>query len=87
MDHEEEKNATEKASGIAVFWIIVGVWVILGFIAFVLSLTCFGKSGTLADKIVGLLLALLFGPFYFIYYFVMKDYCKNPLLTPVLKKD
>ncbi len=85
MEYEQDK-ITEKDSAVAVVWIIVGIWFLLGFIAFILSLTCFGKTGTLGEKFVGLLIALITGPFYFIYYAVMKDYCNNPLLSPVLSK-
>jgi hypothetical protein len=38
---------------------------------------CFGSSGTMVEKIIGLLLALFFGPFYFIYYKFSNTYCKS----------
>lgn len=60
--------------------LFVLAWVILGIIAFVLSLLCFTKTkGTLAQNVIGLLIAILFGPFYFIYYYAMKNkgYCMN----------
>lgn len=57
------------------------IWAITGIIAFVLSLICFTKSGgTMAQNIVGLVLAILFGPFYLVYYFLMKKdkgYCTD----------
>jgi hypothetical protein len=57
--------------------ILVVLWVLLGLIAFIMSLVCFTRKGTMAQNIVGLLMSVLFGPLYFIYYFMMKDkgYC------------
>lgn len=57
--------------------IFLSVWCILGIAAFVYSLMCFGSSGTMVEKIIGLLLALFFGPFYFIYYKFSNTYCKS----------
>lgn len=60
--------------GIAMF-----VWVIAGIAAFILSLICFGKSGSESQKLIGLLLAVIFGPFYWIYFMVSKNYCRGPI--------
>lgn len=62
----------------SVFWVIIAfvlVWVILGFSAFIMSLVCFGYSGTLAHHVIGLLLSIFVGPFYWIYFISMKSYC------------
>jgi len=56
--------------------ILVVVWVLSGLIAFIYSLYCFSKSGTTGEKILGLLLSMLIGPFYFIYLYVSSSYCK-----------
>lgn len=66
--------------GLAIGVIIIALlWVILGIGAFVMSLVCFGRSGSLGLHIVGLLLAIFFGPFYWIYFLVVKSYCgKGP---------
>lgn len=56
--------------------ILVGAWVLTGLIAFIYSLYCFSKSGTTGEKILGLLLSMLIGPFYFIYVYVSGSYCK-----------
>jgi len=50
-------------------------WSVVGLIAFIYSLVCFGKSGSLGQNILGVVLAVLFGPFYFIYYASSKTYC------------
>jgi Ca2+/Na+ antiporter len=59
--------------------IVVIVWVALGIAAFIVSLLCFGKSGTMTHKIFGFLLAVIFGPFYWVYFIVTKRYCKSKL--------
>jgi hypothetical protein len=45
--------------------------------ALIYSLICFGYSGTPVDKILGLVIAYLLGPFYWIYYYWHPTYCKN----------
>lgn len=58
--------------------LVAGVaWASFGVLAFVFSLICFGYSGSILEKIVGVVLAILFGPFYFIYYFASGTYCKR----------
>jgi hypothetical protein len=57
--------------------ILVGLWVLAGLAAFIMSLVCFGKSGSTSEHVLGLLLAMFFGPFYWIYYFVSQTYCKS----------
>lgn len=42
-------------------------WIVLGMIAFVRSLVCFGYSGSTTEKVVGLLIAWFAGPFYLLY--------------------
>lgn len=61
----------------SIFVIIVLLWMLLGLAAFLASLICFGKSGTAVDKIFGFLLAIFFGPVYWIYFFVNKSYCRR----------
>ena len=51
-------------------------WVLFGIAAFFFSLVCFGRSGSFGEKIFGFLLALIFGPFYFVYYFADGAYCR-----------
>jgi len=57
-------------------------WVLFGFIGFVFSLVCFGYSGSIVEKIFGFFLALIFGPFYFVYYFSDGAYCRR--MAPTL---
>ena len=60
-----------------VMLIFAFMWAVFGILAFVFSLVCFGYSGSVLEKIAGVILALLFGPFYFIYYFSSGSYCKR----------
>ena len=44
-----------------------------------MSLVCFGGaySGTTSEKAIGVVIAALFGPFYWIYFWVNKSYCRE----------
>lgn len=84
MNTEEEKKKQEEAK--AAFGLFVGagaglalfifVWIIAGIVAFIKSLMCFGSKGTTAQKVIGFLLSVFVGPFYWIYYYATK-YCKE----------
>ena len=52
------------------------IWGLLGLIAFIYSLYCFTKRGSPVDKAVGLILAIIAGPFFFLYLYVNRRYCK-----------
>jgi len=86
---EEEKQEEEKheekgklfADGGLIVMGLVGLWVLLGIIAFVKSILCFSSSSTLTEKIIGLILAVLFGPFYFLYFYLNPTYCKSKKST------
>jgi hypothetical protein len=75
---QETTNTTASTGGkvlIIAIIIFVVLWIGLGIAAFIMSLVCFGYSGTTAQHIIGVILAVLFGPFYWIYYAVSKTYC------------
>jgi len=64
-------------TGLSLFLVIILLmWILFGVIAFLMSLVCFGRSGTLLEKIIGLLLAIFFGPLYFIFYIFNTSYCR-----------
>lgn len=52
--------------------ILLFLWII----SFIASMTCFGKSGSTLEKIMGVLLAIFFGPFYFLFYAFNGNYCR-----------
>jgi hypothetical protein len=58
-------------------------WAVLGVAAFIMSLVCFSKKGTTSgQKVIGLLLAVFLGPFYWIYYAGSGSYCKSAQMSP-----
>lgn len=76
---EEDNSVTRKPLTIRKEVIQFGLlWVILGIAAFIKSLSCFSvsRTGTDTQKVVGLVLAILSGPLYFIYPLVSDSYCK-----------
>jgi hypothetical protein len=76
MDEKEKETQTT----IQIFGLISFAWVIIGLIAFLWSIYCFGKAGTIFQKFVGIILAMFMGPLFFFYYRYSPTYCKgNPL--------
>ena len=69
--------ATEGEKVRTTFFAVLALsWVLFGIAAFFFSLVCFGRSGSFGEKIFGFFLALIFGPFYFVYYFADGAYCR-----------
>lgn len=68
-----DKGAKVRTTFMAVLAL---AWVLFGIAAFFFSLVCFGRSGSFGEKIFGFFLALVFGPFYFVYYFADGAYCR-----------
>ena len=54
------------------------IWSLLGVVAFFTSLICFGfRSSSLDQKVLGLLVSIVLGPFYWLYFYFAKDYCRR----------
>lgn len=71
---DTEPKDESWSTTMAVF--LVGVWIILGMLARVWSVVCFGLEGSFHDKWIGFLTAMILGPFYWLFYsFVPSDYC------------
>ena len=68
-----DKSAKVRSTFLALF---ASAWVLFGITAFFFSLVCFGRSGSFAEKVFGFFLAIVFGPFYFVYYFADAAYCR-----------
>ena len=68
-----DKGGKVRAAFLGLFAL---AWVLFGVAAFFFSLVCFGRSGSFGEKIFGFFLALVFGPFYFVYYFADGAYCR-----------
>lgn len=80
MVQELSKNLSQEVSKAAKMTVIVTtifvlVWVCTGLGAFIMSIVCFSYSGSVAEKVIGLLLSIILGPLYWIYYGLMKSYC------------
>lgn len=72
---EQAKKVMMALSGATAVFIFVIIWSLLGFIAFIMSIVCFWRSGTFGQHIIGFLIALMFGPFYWFYYKFASGYC------------
>jgi hypothetical protein len=73
------KSAFKLAGGIFIFAV---VWMVLGVAAFVMSLVCLSKKGSKSGQnVIGLLLAIFLGPFYWFYYIGGGSYCTNRIAT------
>ena len=73
----EDSLSPAGVTFVIAFWIFFLIWALLGFIAFIYSIYCFGRTGDTLEKIVGLLLAIFFGPLYFVFFYFNKGYCKK----------
>jgi len=59
--------------------IIILLWWISGVVAFFMSLVCCFYSSSLNEKFLGIVIALVLGPFYWLYYIYNMNYClRNP---------
>jgi hypothetical protein len=80
-EQQEKENSKEAVKDVAQFGLVAGLfalaWMLAGLAAFVMSIVCFGRSGSMGQHIAGLLLAAFFGPFYWIFYGVSPDYCNK----------
>lgn len=75
---EQETNDKEyypKLKYFNIFIIFLLIWVIIGLAGFIKSLMCFGNRGSNFDKTMGMIIASIFGPFYWIYFYSNKNYC------------
>jgi hypothetical protein len=84
----EESTEIKEATflqklGLSSFVLFLLVWVVGGIAALIMSIVCFGFSGSTTEKVVGLALAFFLGPLYFIFYAVNKDYCRSMNATVV----
>jgi hypothetical protein len=57
--------------------VFIVIFVIVAIYCLIKSLMCFGKSGSTAEKIIGLLIAFFTGPFYLLYLNFNEGYCNN----------
>lgn len=78
MDQEQievNQAVSSATSFVFVFMLVVVIWALLGIAGFIMSLVCLGRSGTVLQHVIGITLAVLFGPFYWLYYMMAGSYC------------
>ena len=51
------------------------LWFITGLLGWLMSIYCFKYNKTKIENVVGVLIAILLGPFYWLYYIYMQNYC------------
>ena len=72
-----------NSSQSSAFGLFVLLWMVAGLVAFIWSITCFfgHKRGTIGENVLGLILALLLGPIWFLFVYAMHQsgsgYCKK----------
>ena len=76
---QHKTTAVSGGMGSAIFLLIIAlflfIWWIIGTVGFIMSLICFGYSGSMSDKFLGLIMAWVTGPFYWLYYIYNSNYC------------
>ncbi len=76
MSTQEKKQQTDENTTIQIFGLFMFVWIVIGLSAFVWSIYCFGKTGTMFQKVLGFAMAMFFGPMFFVLYKFSPTYCK-----------
>jgi hypothetical protein len=70
-----------------IWWrfIFLTIWIVAGLSAFLASFACVYFDSSIGDKIAGLLIAMLFGPFFWFFYIYKSSYCNSyPAYMPVV---
>jgi hypothetical protein len=75
--NEDKKSAAAAGLFVGFTGLFFVAWALAGAIAFIMSIVCFGYSGTTSEHVIGLLLAIFFGPFYWLFYYFAPNYCKT----------
>ncbi len=74
----EVQTETQPSSAGGIFFLgFILFWLLGSVAALIMSLVCFGLSGSTMEKILGLAIAFFLGPLYFIFYGFNKGYCRN----------
>ncbi len=79
---DNETNITNSIDNtfLVIITILTFIWITTGLLAFITSLICFLLNGTIRDKFLGLIIAIVIGPLYWFYFiFNNNGYCsRNP---------
>jgi len=88
-EHKEEHR--KVGSGFLMFitfiFIFLLIWSVAGLIGFLMSIVCCFYNGSTTDKFLGILVAWILGPFYWLYFIYNSSYCtrfsnKTPIQQP-----
>lgn len=77
-----EVEVSEKKGGLSftdimIIIIVVLVFIFLWMVPGITAIICVGRTGGYWSQFFGLLIAMLTGPFYWIYFLLHKNYCKS----------
>lgn len=80
---DDDKKAEAVSKGAVASFSVLGfliitfiwVWIIAGLLGFLASIICFGYNGSISDKFLGVLIVLVIGPFYWLYFIYNSNYC------------
>lgn len=67
-------NDKKKSNNITLYSIFTIIWLIMGILGWIMSIYCFKNKGK-TENVLGLLIATLLGPFFWLYYIYMDNYC------------
>jgi len=75
VDEDKFKNNNKlKTIGLFVS-IFTLLWFLTGLLGWLMSIYCFKYNKTKIENVVGILIASFLGPFYWLYYIYMQNYC------------
>ena len=70
---KENKNEFKTmAIFVSIFTLI---WFLTGLLGWLMSIYCFKYNKTKIENVIGILIATFLGPFYWLYYIYMQNYC------------
>jgi hypothetical protein len=83
---EEKDTKTNVNVDISMFliflFIILLIWWFAGFIGFLMSIVCCFYNGSTTDKFLGVLMAWVLGPFYWLFFIYNSSYCTRFNIQP-----
>lgn len=76
---KEDTSDYSISSNIYMFFIalFVLIWVVSGLIGFIVSIVCIFYESSPGEKILGVVLGIFTGPFYWLYYILNTNYCNK----------
>jgi len=78
-DDDINFSNTNLSISFGIMWVIILIliliWSIGGLLAFIASIVCLFYQGSATDKAIGVILVVILGPFYWLYYIYNLNYC------------